>query len=111
MASADTALREVCFSNQEVRLQWADGVHAYPYRFNEVCDGILPHWDTRCLTLAGFGEAGTLRLRCHQIGTAPCGMELLFSRRGSALTVQMRASGDLSLRRYQGFFWGEAAPD
>ncbi len=111
MADGTGDLREVWFTGEEVRLVWADGVHTYAYRLGGVCDGTLPHWNTRCLTFAGFGEDGVLRLRCHQIESAPCGLELLFSKRADALTVQMRSSGDLSLRRYQGFFWGEAAPE
>ena len=48
-----------------------------------------------------IGE-GTLQLRCHAIGDAPCGFDMLVSMRGEYMTVKSRCSSDPLTVNYDG---------
>ena len=46
------------------------------------------------LVSAGWVDDGILRLRCHAIGDAPCGFDMLVSFSADRVTVQSRCSSD-----------------
>ena len=51
---------------------------------------------------AGWADPGQLRLRCHAVGTAPCGFEMLLCLRGDTATVQCFRSHDPLTDLYDG---------
>ncbi len=57
------------------------------------------------LSAAWIGE-GTLRLRCHAIGNAPCGFDMLVSISGEYITVKSRCSSDPLTVEYDGIASG-----
>ena len=58
--------------------------------------------DEPALVNAGWTDQGVLRVRCHAIGDAPCGFELLIAFRDPYVTVQARMSPNLMTRGYEG---------
>ena len=59
-------------------------------------------------------EAGNLRLRCHAVGDAPCGFDLLISLRDGLITVRSRCSSDPLTAGFDGIASGilqRGAPD
>ena len=57
------------------------------------------------ISSAWIGE-GTLRLRCHAIGDAPCGFDMLVSVRDRNMTIRSRCSSDPLTREYDGIASG-----
>ena len=54
------------------------------------------------LVSASWISDGTLRLRCHAIGDAPCGFDMLVSILGNSVTVKSRCSADPLTGEYDG---------
>ena len=58
--------------------------------------------DVPAVVSASWISEGTLRLRCHAIGDAPCGFDMLVSIRGRCITLKSRCSADPLTREYDG---------
>ena len=67
-----------------------------------------PGWaEVPALVSAGWVEKGLLRLRCHAIGSAPCGFDMLVSFQHNGVTVQSRKSYDPVTEGYDGVASGQ----
>ena len=64
------------------------------------------HPEVPALVSSAWVSEGTLRLRCHAIGDAPCGFDLLASTAGSSMTIKSRCSSDPLTREYDGIASG-----
>ena len=64
------------------------------------------HADTPAIAEAGWAADGLLRLRCHAVGHAPCGFELLLRFARQQVTVQARCSQDPLTEDYSGIASG-----
>lgn len=96
-------LRSIELRGQE--LIWENGRGKHPLRFGlgENVQDVFPGWpDHPTLASAGWIAPGMLHLRCHIIGDAPCGVEMLLSFTGSCLTVQSRRSNDPATVGFEG---------
>ena len=101
----DGALKRVSVDEKSVRLTWADGEDVLRWeKPGEVLAGTFR--GAPCLTSAGMTPGGVLRARCHLIGDAPCGVELLLSARGERMTLRLRRSSDPLTAGYDGLFSG-----
>lgn len=62
-----------------------------------------PGWpEVPALVSAGMAAENQLRIRCFAVGKAPCGFDMLLSRKGKILTVQSRKSHDPVTEGYEG---------
>ena len=81
----------------------ARGAVRLPFRRGQVMETAYPGWPgVPALVAAGWLAKGLLRIRCHAVGTAPCGFDMLISFAGSRVTVQCRRSGDPVTAGYDG---------
>ena len=55
---------------------------------------------------AAWVDTGNLRLRCHAVGNAPCGFDMLLSLRDGFVTVRSRCSSDPLTAGYDGIASG-----
>ena len=62
--------------------------------------------DVPALVSAGWIEGGVLRIRCHAVGDAPCGFDMLISLQDDRITVQSRCSSDPLTAGYEGIASG-----
>ena len=66
-----------------------------PFARGETLETAWPgHPEVPALVSAAWICEGTLRLRCHAIGDAPCGFDMLISLRENYITIQSRCSSD-----------------
>ncbi len=101
-------LRRVEIKQKTVRLVWPHGEHCFVFdELGSVCQGLFD--DAPCLISAAMTDERTLRLQCRLIGDAPCGMDMLFSRAGDALSIVLKRSSDPHTLGYDGVFWGTRA--
>jgi len=71
--------------------------------------GEFPGWPGEPAVIkSGWVAPGLLRLRCHAIGDAPCGFEMLLCFAGDAVTVQARRSYNALTDDYNGVTTGTA---
>ncbi len=63
---------------------------------------------TPAIVTSGWTEPGELRLRCHAVGTSPCGFEMLICFRKETATVQAFRSWDPLTDGYDGVVSGWA---
>ena len=85
----------------------ARGQVALPFVPGENLEAAYPGWaDVPALVSAGWAEKGLLRIRCHAIGKAPCGFDMLVSFQGDTVTVQSRKSYDPVTEGYDGVATG-----
>ncbi len=74
-----------------------------PFARGETLETSWPgHPEVPALVSSSWISDGTLRLRCHAIGDAPCGFDMLVSIRDSRLTVKSRCSADPLTVNYDG---------
>ena len=70
-------------------------------------EAAYPGWpDVPALIAAGWVEKGLLRVRCHAIGKAPCGFDMLIHFQHDTVTVQSRKSHDPVTEGYDGVATG-----
>ncbi len=70
----------------------------------------FPGWPERpMLSSGGWVAEGVLHVRCHIIGDAPCGVDMLLFFSGQCLTVQSRKSSDPATNVYEGVASGYLA--
>ena len=60
------------------------------------------HPEVPAIVTSGWIDPGELRLRCHAVGTAPCGFEMLLCFRENLVTVQSFRSWDPLTDGYEG---------
>lgn len=108
MQSSPLRLEVVRFEAGRITLVRDGAMHCFDHVPGTVRQGTL--LGTPCLVSSGWYAPGALRLRCHFIGDAPCGMELLLVERDGRLTVQSRRSSGPLTAGYEGFACGQAAP-
>lgn len=110
MRENEKGLEGVRVEENAVQLTFADASYRFGWTdFGVMEPGVFPGTDVPCLTSAGVTRAGALHVRCQLIGDAPCGLELLVSPRGGALTLRMSKSSDPLTNRFEGLFYGEQA--
>lgn len=108
----DSRLKGVTVKENAVHLQWANGAHVFCWdALGRVKVGTWQDTQVPCLTSAGFLRNNTLRVRCHLIGDAPCGVELLLAQSATGLTLRLRRSGDPLTEGYEGLWWGQSVKE
>lgn len=100
--------RRLQLSQDRVTYENARGPVCLPFRRGRVIQADYPGWPgVPALISAGWLAPGLLRLRCHAVGDAPCGFDMLISFSGNRVTVQCRCSGDPVTAGYDGAASGE----
>ena len=100
------SLRENC-----LRLERAEGAADLPFRPGEWLETAWPgRPDVPAIVTSGRTAPGELRLRCHAVGTAPCGFEMLLVLRQNTATVQCFRSHDPLTDDYDGVASGTRSP-
>lgn len=85
----------------------ARGWTELPFAPGDNIEAPYPGWaDVPALISAGWVEKGLLRVRCHAIGKAPCGFDMLIRFQGDTVTVQSRKSNDPVTEGYDGVATG-----
>lgn len=96
-------IRHLQLLEDHVAYENARGAVRLPFRRGQVMETAYPGWPgVPALVAAGWLAKGLLRIRCHAVGTAPCGFDMLISFAGSRVTVQCRRSGDPVTAGYDG---------
>ncbi len=81
-----------------------------PLRPGETISAGYPGWAEEPATVsAGWFGDGALRIRCHAIGTSPCGFTMVMVFKGDTVTVQSRRSNDPRTEGYDGVASGTRA--
>lgn len=103
------ALRGLAVGEKSVRLLWKGGEHAFFWdAWGSAKQGCF--LGVPCLTLAGMTDRDVLCVRCHLLGDAPCGMEMLLTREGERMTLGLRRSADPLTAGYDGTYELESVP-
>ncbi len=93
-----------------LRYENARGEVALPFACGRVLEAVFPGWpDVPALIAAGWINPDLLRVRCHAVGDAPCGFDMLVSFLGDRVTVQSRCSADPVTAGYDGVASGQSA--
>ncbi len=80
-----------------------------PFAPGQTISAPYPGWpEVPALVSAGFVRENVLRIRCHAIGNAPCGFDMLLVKKDGTLTVQCRKSFDPVTEGYDGVATGSA---
>lgn len=104
MEANDMGLVEVRMLPGEVRLFWKGGAEDC-FRWEkdgQVSQGVLERYKEPCLVSAGMVGEDMLRVRCHLIGDAPCGMDMWFALANGRLSVALQRSNDPKTQGYDG---------
>lgn len=104
LAPNEMGLAEVGLLPGRLTLRWHSGAEDN-FSWNalgEVCQGTFARYNEPCLVSAGMVEADKLRVRCHLIGDAPCGMDMWFVLRNGRLSVELKRSNDPKTQGYEG---------
>lgn len=81
----------------------ARGAVSLPFGRGRVKEISYPGWDgVPALSAGGWIENGLLRVRCHAVGDAPCGFDMLVRFAEKTVTVQCRKSNDPVTAGYDG---------
>lgn len=88
-------LRTLSLRGNRLALERAAGAAEIPFLPGDFLEGGWPGKpEEPAIVTAGWTDPGQLRLRCHAVGTSPCGFEMLLCLRGDTATVQCFRSGD-----------------
>lgn len=93
-------------------LEWenARGSHRLRFGIGENVVDTFPGWPAiPTLSSGGWVAEGLLHIRCHLIGDAPCGIDMLLHFSGNCLTIQSRCSTDPATKEYDGVASGYLA--
>jgi len=81
----------------------ARGPVSLPFGRGRVKEITYPGWDgVPALSAGGWIEKGLLRVRCHAVGDAPCGFDMLLRFTEKTVAVQCRKSNDPVTAGYDG---------
>ena len=84
-------------------LERPDGVEWLSFLPGEYLETTWPgHPEESAVVTSGWSAPGQLRLRCHAVGNAPCGFEMLLCFREETATVQCFRSHDPLTDDYEG---------
>ena len=84
------------------------GACRLPFRPGETLCAEYPGWPGEPATVsAAWFADGALRIRCHAVGSSPCGFDMILVFTGDAVTVQSRCSADRMTRGYSGSATGK----
>ena len=103
-------LKSVRLRGHALLLENARGRSALRFGVGENIAGAFPGWSNRpALASGGWLAEGVLRVRCHIVDDAPCGVDMLLVFKGDSLTVQSRRSADPATEGYEGVASGYVA--
>lgn len=103
LSQPGSTLRGVRLTKKAATLLWDDGEYTFEWNEYGTCaQGVFPHTSVPCLVSAGLTEDGALRMRCHLIGDAPCGFEMMLQTSGRHASLRMRRSSDPLTNRFEG---------
>jgi CubicO group peptidase (beta-lactamase class C family) len=96
-------LRQMKLEGHRLIYEQARGEVVLPFAPGQILETAFPGWpDVPALVASGWAAPDLLRLRCHAIGTAPCGFDLLLHFGEDCLTVQSMRSWDPLTDGYDG---------
>ena len=96
-------IKEDCLLYENAR-----GTVSLPFARGIIQQIAYPGWpQVPALVSAGMAAPGLLRIRCHAVGHAPCGFDMMLSIKENGLTVQCRCSSDPVTQGYDGVASGE----
>jgi len=96
-------LRRISLRKNLLTLERTDGMAELPFLPGKALDTAWPGQpEVPAIVTSGWTDPGELRLRCHAVGTAPCGFEMLLCFREEILTVQSFRSWDPLTDGYEG---------
>lgn len=99
----ELGLQSLLLAEGELRLARAGQTARIPFRRGEVLEAPYPgHPDVPALIASAWIGPGLLRIRCHAVGDAPCGFDLLVCLRDDRVTVKSRRSSDPLTEGYDG---------
>ena len=100
-------LVRLSLTDDRLRYENARGVVEIPFVPGEDVTGRFPGWPgVPAVIKSGWVGPGLLQLRCHAIGDAPCGFEMLLCFTDDAVTVQARKSYNALTGDYDGVTTG-----
>lgn len=104
MGPNELGLAEVDMCPGALTLRWnAGGEDTFQWdTFGQVRQGVFARYNEPCLVSAGMVGENMLRVRCHLIGDAPCGMDMRFALRNGRLSVELKRSTDPKTQGYDG---------
>lgn len=108
LSSNSSGLGYVCLRDGELAFENASGRHTLPFGIGSWAGSVFPGTRQPCIASGGWIAPGVFRLQCHLIGESPCGMELLLSFLGDAVTVQMRSVRNSPVQKFSGVASGKA---
>lgn len=96
-------LKSLALRENRLVLERTDLSASLPFRPGEALETVWPgHPEVPAIVTSGWIDPGELRLRCHAVGTAPCGFEMLLCFRENFATVQSFRSWDPLTDGYEG---------
>ena len=100
-------LRTLSLQDNCLKLNRAEAVAELPFFPGEFLETCWPgHPDVPAVVTSGWTAPGQLRLRCHAVGNAPCGFEMLICFQENTATVQCFRSHDPLTDDYNGVVSG-----
>ena len=88
-------IRTLSLEENRLVLERADGRAEIPFLPGDYLETGWPGKpEVPAIVTAGHAGPGQLRLRCHAVGTSPCGFEMLLCLKGNTATVQCFRSWD-----------------
>ena len=104
-------LKTLALEENRLRLERAEGTAELPFRPGEWLETGWPgRPNVPAIVTSGWTAPEELRLRCHAVGTAPCGFEKLLCLRENTVTVQCFRSDDPLTDDYDGVASGMRSP-
>ena len=101
-------LRKLMLLENRLVLERTDTAAELPFLPGKALETVWPgHPEVPALVTSGWTDPGELRLRCHAVGTSPCGFEMLICFREDCATVQSFRSWDPLTDGYDGVATGE----
>ena len=105
--SNSLGLKALTLSDTELKMSRTTCSVSLPYARGKTLEIPWPGYsDIPALVSAGWIEDRVLRLRCHAVGNAPCGFDMLISLSKDRITVQSRCSSDPLTIGYDGIASG-----
>ena len=100
-------LKTLTLSDSELKMTRDTCTVSLPYARGKTLEISWPgRPEVPALVSAGWIEDGVLRLRCHAVGDAPCGFDMLISLQRDRITLRSRCSSDPLTAGYDGIASG-----
>ena len=102
-AENDLGMKTLQLSQSRLIWENARGRAELPFSPGNVIEAEYPSWpDEPALVASGWLDDRNLRVRCHAIGDAPCGFDMLLSFGADTVTLQSTRSWDPRTDDYDG---------